>query len=138
MISAEGEKVELVDVISTARARGQVEKWLVELETDMRKSVREKVHQAIKDYEKRHRTEWVRCWPGQCVLCVAQLFWTKQIELAMMNDGLPSLIKYLEQSNEELKDIILLVRGKLSKQNRVTLGERLFEKKKKIWHKKCK
>ena len=123
MQSAEGEIVALCDVISTGAARGQVEKWLVELEADMRKSVRDKVWRAIKGYEQKPRTEWVLEWPGQTVLCVGQLYWTRQIESAMLGKGNEGLKIYLTQCQQELKDIILLVRGKLSKQNRVTLGK---------------
>ena len=123
MHSAEGEVVKLITVISTVAARGQVEKWLVELEVDMRKSVHFMVARAIEAYPLKPRTNWVLEWPGQTVLCVDQLYWTMQIEQALQSDNGPEALKrYLEQCQRELNDIILLVRGKLSKQNRVTLG----------------
>ncbi|XP_043287698.1 dynein axonemal heavy chain 7 isoform X2 [Venturia canescens] len=120
MKSAEGEEVDLADVISTAAARGQVEKWLLELEVDMRKSIRQKVFEAIAAYPMKERTTWVLEWPGQTVLCVGQLYWTQQIEEAMLV-GLDGLERYLDQCETELHDIILIIRGKLSKQNRITL-----------------
>lgn len=67
MKSSEGEVVPLVDVIQTALARGAVEKWLVELETDMKKSVHFMVKGSFENYPEVVRHFWVLQWPGQCV-----------------------------------------------------------------------
>ena len=44
MMSSEEELIILEDIIDTAAARGQVEKWLLELENDMKKSVKAQVN----------------------------------------------------------------------------------------------
>ncbi|XP_025270954.1 dynein heavy chain 7, axonemal [Camponotus floridanus] len=120
MRSTEGEEVKILIIISTSAARGQVEKWLIELETEMRKSVCHMVHQAILAYHTKKRTAWVLEWPGQTVLCVGQTYWTQQVEEAML-EGVDGLKRYLDQCQKELNNIILLIRGTLSKQNRITL-----------------
>lgn len=44
MMSSEEEVIILEDIIDTTLARGQVEKWLLELESDMKKSVKAQVN----------------------------------------------------------------------------------------------
>ncbi|XP_069698472.1 dynein axonemal heavy chain 7 [Periplaneta americana] len=121
MKSSEGEEVELVDVISTSLARGQVEKWLLELEGDMKKSVHMQVRKAYEAYPIKERDYWVLEWPGQTVLCVSMTYWTAEVHEAI-NAGMQGLQDCIGVCNDQISKIIDLVRGKLSMQNRITLG----------------
>lgn len=129
MISNEGEVVELSRVVDTESGgnKGNVELWLGELELSMRITVKDIIQEAMKAYPRMaedltaraERKEWVLAWPGQVVLNASQLYWTEEVTMAIKKQMLD---KYTEQLNEQLLQIVHLVRGKLSKMERTTLG----------------
>uniref|UniRef100_A0A8C5PIE1 AAA+ ATPase domain-containing protein n=1 Tax=Leptobrachium leishanense TaxID=445787 RepID=A0A8C5PIE1_9ANUR len=120
MESAEHEHVKLVLRIIPSNAKGLVEKWLHEVEKSMKLSLREVMVQAIDAYSETPRKEWVLHWPGQVVLASSMVHWTMEVSKAIMQkDGLKA---YLGQSNEQIEDIVNLVRGGLTKMERITLG----------------
>lgn len=80
------------------------------------------VSEAMVAYPTKTRSDWVLDWPGQTVLCVAMTYWTSQVHEGI-RDGEKGLQAFLTKSNNEIGEIIGLVRGKLSTQTRITLGE---------------
>ncbi|KAI5747904.1 hypothetical protein M8J77_019695 [Diaphorina citri] len=122
MISGEGEKVEMNTIVSTADARGSVEKWLVQVEDQMKQSVRRDIEVSLGFYPTESRETWVTKWPGQVVLCVTQIFWTTEVHESLASKD-PKVFKaYAESLTPQLNRIINLVRGKLSNLLRITLG----------------
>lgn len=120
MISAENETVPFNGKIIPAKAKGMVEKWLLQVEDMMISSVRKVVIDSMQAYRDSPRKRWVIEWPGQITLCVSSIFWTAEVTEAMAeNDGLQ---KYLEKSNHQIEEIVELVRGKLESGARITLG----------------
>lgn len=67
------------------------------------------------------RSNWVIDWPGQVVLCASQAYWTREVHEAI-RAGPGGLKDYYGKLMKQLGDIVELVRGKLTKQARTTLG----------------
>uniref|UniRef100_A0A8W4F9P9 Dynein axonemal heavy chain 12 n=1 Tax=Sus scrofa TaxID=9823 RepID=A0A8W4F9P9_PIG len=120
MYSSEGERVELIALISTSAARGAVEKWLIQVEDLMLRSIHDVIAAARLAYPESARRDWVREWPGQVVLCVSQMFWTSETQEVI--SGGTEVRHFFKELQNQLNDIVELVRGKLSKQTRITLG----------------
>ncbi|CAF3858466.1 unnamed protein product, partial [Rotaria magnacalcarata] len=120
MMSSEGEKIKFIRSISTSETKGAVEKWLIQVEDVMLKSVRHVIEQSYVAYPNEYRSEWVTNWPGQVVLCVSQIFWTTEVKEALVT-GVKGLTEYYAKLEAQLGDIVELVRGKLNKQTRITL-----------------
>ena len=78
------------------------------------------IGEAIEAYPVTPRGQWVTQWPGQAVLCVTQKYWTALVHESVRG-GVPAMTDYLKVNNDQIEEIVKIVRGKLSKQNRVTL-----------------
>ncbi|XP_065670290.1 dynein axonemal heavy chain 12 isoform X3 [Hydra vulgaris] len=121
LYSSEGEQIALIETISTTLAKGAVEKWLLQVQDIMLLSIRDIIGKSVAAYSITPRAEWVKEWPGQVVICVSQIYWTLKVHEAIHTGG-NSLADYFTKLSEQLEKLVELVRGNLSKQNRITLG----------------
>ncbi|XP_056255668.1 dynein axonemal heavy chain 3 [Seriola aureovittata] len=119
MISSEKETIPFTENIYPAQAKGMVEKWLLQVENLMLRSVRHVIHQGVIQYAEVPRKKWVLQWPGQVVICASSIFWTSEVSEAIETNSLPA---YVEKCNAQIGDIVELVRGKLPGGARMTLG----------------
>ncbi|XP_060776842.1 dynein axonemal heavy chain 3 [Neoarius graeffei] len=119
MISSEKEIVPFTRHIDPAKAKGMVERWLLEVEHMMLRSVKDVIKRGIDQYPEVPRKKWVLQWPGQVVICASSIFWTSEVSDAIEKNTLPA---YVDQCNDQIGEIVELVRGKLSGGARLTLG----------------
>jgi dynein heavy chain len=117
MFSGEGEKIDFETPFFPV---GPVEKWLLQVEDQMKKSVRRKIQNAIASYQSLPRAKWVLSHPGQAVLGGSQAFWTKEVSEALKSSSLKVLLSKLLS---QLQDLVTLVRGDLQFLNRLILGD---------------
>ncbi|EKX45970.1 hypothetical protein GUITHDRAFT_94428 [Guillardia theta CCMP2712] len=126
IISGEGEVVQLTSECpvqpDAERNRGNVERWLLELESSMRKSLKNIGRSAIAEYANAVRTSFVQEMTGMIVLAVDCLYWTKDIESAMISQGKNGVKEVETKMIQELTEIVELVRGDMSKQARLIVG----------------
>lgn len=129
MISPQKEKVPFNydkinhEVINPHSSGGNVEVWLVQTETVMRRSVaytQDRCMEAYAAAEK--RTDWVQKWQGQMLICTSQTYWTLEVEQALREKGNAGLHEYYQTLQNQLQDIVQLVRGRLPKLLRTAIG----------------
>ena len=101
MKSAEGECVDYLKRINVEEGdrKGNVEKWMLDVEAQMMGSLKDLAQNALDAYTKNPRTEWSKMWPGQIVLAVSQIYWTEEVEVAIRdydNNGLENYYNQLQ------------------------------------------
>ena len=123
MISAEKEKVEFVKSVNVNEGanKGNVEKWLGEVEKVMQRTLHQITRDSLKDTNT-PRTAWVLKWPGQVILAVNQVRWTAAAENAIVRKDETDLETFEKSLNDDLNGIVDLVRGDLTDLERLTLG----------------
>lgn len=79
----------------------------------MVESVREVTCQGVEAYANTERGQWVLEWPGQIVLVVTAIYWTRAVEKALLaSEEEPDALAIEADNNKrQLTDIISLVRG---------------------------
>lgn len=120
MNSPEGEMVPFIHPVDPKNKN--IEYWMVEVKDAMIASVRDNMLRAIIDYTSRPRTEWMQKWAAQCVLNGSQCHWTREVEEAFKLNGNVGALDYYKQLVSQLSDMVLLIRGRISKSARVTVG----------------
>ena len=124
MISAEGEKVDLHTFVDPEKPenKGNVEKWLLLLEYIHWETVLDLTKASLKEYQEIDRQEWSLHWPAQVILAVSQIYWTQRQEKLLNERGIEGMKEGVIEQTEMLGGIVKMVRGKISKIDRKTLG----------------
>ncbi|CAE7187692.1 DNAH3, partial [Symbiodinium necroappetens] len=117
MVSKEGETIDFVSPVHTSGKN--VETWMTEVENQMLAAVREVIKIGVESYIELDRTEWVLQQPGQVCLNSSQVHWTAEVEEAI---GQAALSGYFEKLSDQLMGLVRLVRGDISKLQRMSIG----------------
>lgn len=109
--------------INPNESGGNVEKWLIEVEIMMKKSLAYVIDFAMVDATKSDRIEWLKRWQGQVIICCNQTRWCADVE-KVLTDGPTGigLKGYYQLLCDQLMNTVELVRGDISKQLRTAVG----------------
>jgi dynein heavy chain len=114
MYSQETEYVPFKDSVVT---EGPVESWLVEIESQMRATLKMVLLNCLATMKKVKRDKWVKDWPGQMIITASQIGWTADVTKALLDaeagdKNALDLMKKKLTSN--LKKLAEMVRGPLT------------------------
>ncbi|XP_050426983.1 dynein axonemal heavy chain 10-like [Adelges cooleyi] len=120
MISCEKEVMEFKAIVS---AEGSVENWMNNVLVEMWRSNKFLSKKAIFYYGtvRRPRCDWILDYQGMICLAANGVWWTAEIEnvFRKIKEGNKRAMKdYLDQQNRQLDELVLRVRGDLSKNDR--------------------
>lgn len=84
-------------------------------------SLKKLAKDSLASYPTTARTAWSKLYPGQIVLAISQIYWTTEVEQAILDHDNDGLAKYIDKCTEQINDIVKMVRTPLKPQERITL-----------------
>ncbi len=77
----------MVGLGQNLKARGNVERWLGDVEARMVVSLRKAARAAVAAYAETARSEWVLAHPAQLVIAVSQVYWCASVDRALRSSA---------------------------------------------------
>lgn len=110
--------------INPSEFGGNVEKWLIEVEAVMKKSLSFAIDSSMAAFLKSDKLSWLQNWQGQVIICVNQTYWCRDVEsiLSKSNATYANVAEYHNHLCDELLRTVELVRGNIPKSLRVSIG----------------
>jgi hypothetical protein len=120
MHSKEGETVKLVQ---TVMANDSAENWLRNLEAVMKTTIKAVVYQTLQDkFKNKQYQEWVKMWPGQIVLLVTDILFTKDMDELMKKNDISKIQDIHKEIVDEIDVLTSMVRSKITDVHRTTMS----------------
>eukprot|EP01028_Stygiella_incarcerata_P003072 TRINITY_DN1583_c0_g3_i1.p1 TRINITY_DN1583_c0_g3~~TRINITY_DN1583_c0_g3_i1.p1 ORF type:complete len:4602 (-),score=1271.77 TRINITY_DN1583_c0_g3_i1:125-13930(-) len=118
MSSAEGESFQFENPVRVDEA---VEKWLLDVEVEMRKTLHNVLKTAVFRYPQSRRIDWIYEYLGMIALGGSQIWWTWEVEdsFRKVKGGDKTAVKTLSSKlTSQLNDLVAEVRKDLKANNR--------------------
>jgi dynein heavy chain len=120
MHSIEGENVKL---IQTIMANDSAESWLKNLEGAMKKTIKAIVYDTLQDkFKNKQYQDWVKMWPGQIILVVTSILFTKDMSEVMENNDINKIKDIYKEIVDEIDVLTTMVRSKITDVHRTTMS----------------
>ena len=119
--SVTGEVIPLAKNVSTAKARGQVDRWLADLDKQIKESLQKEIKTALVEYNDKELPGWIDKLPSQIVICVLQTLWTAYIHAAIPS-GAPALSALRTKNRAERQTAVQLLAATTDPERLKTLG----------------
>lgn len=100
IVTTQNEYIPFSGRIYFAEMKGFIEKWMIQLEDNMKSSIRDICQDTITSYSNYSFRDWILSWPGQTVVPCYQIYWTSRATESMRKNLLEDFKKKQEMELE--------------------------------------